>query len=119
MFRFVLLDQIISHEARMTSELSSEFRLFLAGAERSNDEGHAVFDLGEMREILGRLSTETGKRTPASRKTVYEAKGKLFRSGLLVANSGGETCLWIAAIKRRSSHQGACPIHRKRRRPFV
>ncbi|GAA2634672.1 hypothetical protein SMC26_15500 [Actinomadura fulvescens] len=107
--------------ARAGQDLSKDARLLLAAMSRANNGGHAIFEPGELREILGRTLPD-GTRKPASRSTVYDTIAKLRAAGLLLGGGGGEICLWLPAelwtrnLKRRDD---MCPMHRSARGGWV
>jgi hypothetical protein len=122
--RFVLVNQDFT-DGRALASLSTDSRLLLASIARMNDDGHAIFDDGELKEILGKIDTETGVKTPLSRVSVYSAKRKLADAGLLWELSGGERCVWLSGEFACRKKSGAlCPVHSNaarfyRRRPVA
>jgi hypothetical protein len=121
--RFILVNQDFT-DGHALASLSTDSRLLLACIARMNDDGHAIFDDGELREILGKIDTETGVKTPLSRRAVYDVKRKLADAGLLWELSGGERCVWLSgefACRKKSGT--LCPVHSNavrfyRRRPL-
>jgi hypothetical protein len=98
--------------ASQSAELSTDTRLLLAALGRMNDAGHAVFQAGELCEILGKINRDSGEKKPLSTQSVYAAKRKLFEAGLLEENTGGETCVWVTsrlAFRKKSGRR--CPVH--------
>jgi hypothetical protein len=104
--------------------LSVELRLLLLAYARMNSTGHATFaaprgkpEQSELRELLGHVDMETGERVLCAESTIYRAKGKLAKAGLLVESSGGLVCVWVAVDHAHKGNGGAgiCPFHRWRR----
>jgi hypothetical protein len=91
---------------------ASVLRLYLVSLGRMNDGGHAIFDRGELRRLLGKVDKETGELVPVCRDTIYDSKRKLYKAGALVESSGGETCVWISGMHAtRKAKGGRCPRH--------
>jgi hypothetical protein len=98
--------------ARQGHTLSLDARLLLAAIGRANNTGHAVFNEGELRQILAKPQAD-GTCKPASRSTVYATLGKLRQAGLVLPG-GGETCVWLPReLWSRNMNRGTmCPVHR-------
>lgn len=82
---------------------------------RANNAGHALFEQGELREILGKRLPD-GSLKKASRTTVFETLSKLRTAGLLLPG-GGELCLWLPQEFWEKGIRTAdpyCPVHKTR-----
>ena len=79
--RYALQDQDAARKASMAAELSTHHILHLAAVDRMNDQGHAVFQPGELRNILAKINLKTGERKPITRQAVTQAKKKLYLAG--------------------------------------
>ena len=91
---------------------ASALRLYLVAIGRMNDRGHAIFGSGELRRLLGKVDRKTGELKPVSPRTIYAAKRKLYEHKAIVANTGGETCVWVAGMHAtRKAKPGRCPEH--------
>jgi hypothetical protein len=120
--RFILVNQDFS-EGLAIADASTDLRLLMLAIGRMNDDGHAVFDPGELQSLLARINLKTGEKRPLSRRAVYGAKHKLADAGLLWESSGGERCVWLSgefAMRKKSGL--LCPVHSNagrfyRRRP--
>ncbi|MBB5077963.1 hypothetical protein HNR40_003438 [Nonomuraea endophytica] len=96
--------------ARQGHTLSLDARLLLTAMARANNTGHAIFNKGELREILSKRLD--GRLKPASRSTVYATLKKLRDAGLVLPG-GGETCVWLPRDlwERKLDRGGMCPAH--------
>jgi hypothetical protein len=89
--------------------LSQDLRLLMLAMSRADNSGHALFEDGELRNLLGK----NGKA--ASRSTVFNVLKKL-REGGLILPGGGERCVWLPEEfwdKGRGETRW-CPIHQTR-----
>lgn len=100
--KYVFANQTAMMEASTAVELSADLRVLMAAMGKMNDYGHANFGRGELRRLLG----------GSDRTTIYRAKQKLYKAGLLVENTGGETCVWVNNhVATRGKSGTKCTFH--------
>lgn len=93
--------------------LATEARMLIVAQRKINALGHAMFDDGDLAKLLATIDRKTGELKPASYDTIYRAKVKLARAGVLVDASGGENCVWVASEYAFFGFGGStsCPYH--------
>ncbi len=86
--------------ASKAPELSSDLRLWMLVTVRVSQAGHATFQEGELRRLLGR------EDKPMTASGVREVIGKLKRSGLIYPDSDAR-CIIVPSYVVQNNFKGA------------
>jgi hypothetical protein len=118
----------VAKSAGSFEHLATELRLLLLAEGRMNKAGHAIFegergnpDASDLRRLMGLVDKKTGEVILCSRQAIYRAKRKLADAGILVDESGGLNCVWVATEHAVYGFGGnvMCPFHQHYKRGYA
>lgn len=96
-------------------DIGADFRLWLLAVARAGYAGHAVFDPGELLDLLPRIVRSTGEITRYDERSIRKLIGSLVEAELLAPDSNAR-CLVVPmdVIDGNERSRIHCPEHRHR-----